>query len=266
MHFGCGCLRVGITGSNFGVPASANKLPVVFVGSSLCNITSYTPSHIDCTIEPSIEVDLPVTVFQNGGVSSATTNATVPTLSFIKCQPGTFQMLVPAVNLTCQNCAPGRFTSQEGQTGACSPCSSGSFQPFARQSNCAQCPAGTFQPSSDGATSCQNCTAGSYSTSTGLSACSICLPGSFLNATSSNAPCKLCAAGYAQSATNASSCEICPAGRFSVTTGAASCEPCEKGTFSNQTGSFNCISCRPVCHSPCFADVFGGAVGYGRVY
>eukprot|EP00045_Choanoeca_perplexa_P018414 m.291110 g.291110 ORF g.291110 m.291110 type:complete len:1327 (+) comp17812_c0_seq4:4937-8917(+) len=171
------------------------------------------------------------------------------------CPTGTAQP-TEGTHRSCQDCQPGHYTDQAGQT-ACKPCPQhtftsarkqascqvcdvrqGLFQPQTGQAECigcgrgqrlialtytcTLCPSGTFQ-NQDAATTCKNCQAGTYSIA-------------------SRTSCASCAAGKYSSA-RASRCQDCAAGKVQPQTGQGSCVTCAEGKYQSQSGKTICVTC-----------------------
>ena len=129
------CPRAGqgtltITGTDFGA-----DFAVVLIGSNVCENVVHNRNHteLECVLPAGVTADNGVILIQNGG-SMSRNQATV---SYVQCQPGTFQ---PSDNITCRECPPGKISEVESQT-KCVECSSSvDFQPFGGQQECYACP------------------------------------------------------------------------------------------------------------------------------
>jgi hypothetical protein len=165
---------------------------------------------------------------------------------------GNFMTVANAANATqCKFCAAGRRSDDvqtaKGPNFICEQCEPGRFQSNLGETSCAVCGAGTY--SKTGAVACEMCEIGSFSSIVEASNCSVC-PGSFTTqyrSTKSMSACQ-CPAGSYRDSLNRGLCKDCPEGMTcafgsDVAAGAKIfplLEPKFWSSVSNPTSVFRC--------------------------
>merc|ERR1712079_686122 len=90
-------------------------------------------------------------------------------------------------------CIPGNYV--ELQSGECTKCPDGYYQPYSEQHRCYRCPIGHY--SEEGSPKCKKCKAGTYQNYTGQKQCKPCIPG-FYQSDIGMSYCNMCPNGYYQ--------------------------------------------------------------------